>query len=72
MWEKHGAESVGIAQVHTGTWAGQILFVLHFANWEAYGKAQAAIMNDPSYTNILDQVQKIAELTDREISIDVA
>lgn len=72
IWEKHGAQSVRIALVHTGTRAGQLLFVLHFADWESYGKAQAAIAGDKSYSDILSQVQKIAELSDREITVGLA
>ena len=72
LWEKHGADSTRIALVHTGTRAGQLLFVLHFADWESYGKAQAAIAKDKSYNDILSKVQKMAELSDREISVGLA
>ena len=72
IWQKHGAQAARIALVHTGTRAGQLLFVLHFASWESYGKAQAAIAADQAYNNVLSQVRNIAELTDREITVGLA
>ena len=37
IWEKYDGEPVRIALVHTGTRAGQLLFVQHLSSWESYG-----------------------------------
>jgi hypothetical protein len=39
LLKKHGALSVQVANCTVGTYAGQIITVLTFQDWEAYGKA---------------------------------
>ena len=40
-----------------------------YANWEVYGKAQEKVMKDPAYGKLMTQMQKIAELAGRNVTV---
>jgi hypothetical protein len=64
---KHGATNFQLGRVHTGPETGQWAAVSMFANWEEYGRAQAALANDAEYQALFAQVAAVAELTSRRI-----
>jgi hypothetical protein len=71
IFEKHGAEFLRLSRFHSGTSAGDWLFVSRFANWEVYGKAQEGLAKDPAFAKILAKTTSIAQLMGRSITVSV-
>jgi hypothetical protein len=70
--EKHGAKSVRMGRLHTGQGVGEYLFVTYYSDWEALGKTQAGLDSDPAWAQLLAYTATIAELTDRNIDVNIA
>ena len=64
---QHGAQSVTIGMIRTGTHVGQTTVAVAFANHEAFGKAQEALHNDSNYQKVMEQANAKGQLQDRII-----
>jgi uncharacterized protein (DUF1330 family) len=71
IFEKHGAEFLRMSRFHAGAWAGEWLVVTRYASWEAYGKAQEGLANDPAYAKLMASTASIAQLTGRSVTVGV-
>ena len=71
IFEKHGAEFLRLSRFHTGAWAGEWLIVSRYPSWEAYGKAQEKVANDPEFAKLYANTSTFATLTGRNISVGV-
>ena len=69
--EKHGAEFLRLSRFHSGSWAGEWLITIRFANWEVYGKVQDAIAKDADFAKLLLQQMEIAEMVGRNIAVGI-
>jgi hypothetical protein len=71
LWEKAGAESFRVAQIHTGPNVGQWLVAVRFPDWAAYGKAMQSLASDAAYRKFLAEVGAISELVDRTVVVGI-
>jgi hypothetical protein len=69
--EKHGAEQLVVNSVSVGSDAGQWVFVLTFADWEAFGKSMKSASSDPELAQVLSGLDAAAELVSRRILVSV-
>jgi hypothetical protein len=69
--EKHGAEFFRMSRFHTGAWIGEWLVVTRYADWEAYGKAQQGLANNPAWAKLLADTAKIANVMGRSLTVSV-
>jgi len=69
--EKHGAEFLRLSRFHSGSWAGEWLITIRFANWEVYGKVQEALAKDTDYLKVLARGRELGELTGRNVAVGV-
>lgn len=65
--EKHGAESVTLSQVMAGPDSGHWVIRIASANWDAFGKAMHAAMNDKGAQDAIAGIDAIAELVSRRV-----
>ena len=69
--EKHGAEFLRVSRFHTGPWIGDWLVVVRYPNWEAHGKAQEGMANDPACAKLLANTAKISQVMGRNITVGI-
>jgi hypothetical protein len=69
LFKKHGAEAVRIGTCYAGEYTGQLVVVLTYADWAAYGNAMQGMMADPDYQRLLADATTIFDLQDRSIII---
>ena len=74
IMERNGAGSVSLSRFHTGPFVGQWLFVVRYSDWAAYGRwqdAQSALAEDTKFKELLERTQKIHEVTERIITVEI-
>jgi hypothetical protein len=69
LLKKHGASLVRLAFCHSGQFTGQTLVVTLYADWQSYGRAMEAQMQDPAWQSFFSQALGKGELQDRSVLV---
>jgi len=69
LLKKQGASFIRIGFCHSGQFTGQTMVVVNYPDWQTYGRAMEAQMQDPAYQSLYAQVTSKGELLDRTLLV---
>ena len=69
IFKRHGAASVRIGSCYSGEYTGQLVVVVTYADWAAYGNGMKAMIVDPDYQRLLADATAGFDLQDRSIIV---
>lgn len=68
-FERCGSQEVTFHRLHTGPHIGHFLLVMRYADWQAYGQAQATLAADAWYQGHIQYVSSIGRIGERSLLV---
>jgi hypothetical protein len=67
LYERYGAEEFSLNVIETGKDVNQLVEIVIYLNWDAFGKCMAQIVKDERYNKLMADICDVADLTNRVI-----
>lgn len=71
FFRSNGSQEVTFSRLHTGPHLGNYLLTHRFADWEAFGRAQAVWATDPWYRSFGGRVREVASIGERSLHVSL-